>query len=350
MATIKAVTFNTYTKPSGYVLADLPKPAIERPEDVLIKVHAASINPVDVKRAFGILRIFDPEKFPARIGYDLAGVIEAVGEGVEEFKIGDEVYVRLAEEERGAFQEYVVASANTVALKPTNLTFEEAASLPLATLTTLQGLLAVKGGLQGKTVFVTGGLSGTGAAACQLAKNVFGAAKVITTVSTAKVGLVDKLLGEGVVDEIIDYKTTAPGKVIPRGSVDVVYDTVAEAMSYLHLVKRGGWVISIICLPSGQNLKGLFPNIPGWFCSFLDMAFKISQYRASRYGVNYDSIVLVPKKEELLDLKRWAEEGKVRPVVGQIVPFSDFEQVKKAFTDIYNGHGVTGKTVIKIVE
>ncbi|KAK9367207.1 chaperonin 10-like protein [Lipomyces kononenkoae] len=348
--TIKAVTFNNYTKPSGYVLADLPKPTIEGPDDVLIKVHAASINPADVKRAYGVLRIFDPDKFPARIGCDLAGVIEAVGEGVEEFKIGDEIFVRLAEAERGAFQEYVVASAKTIALKPTNLTFEEAASLPGAALTTLQALLTVKGGLQGKTVFVTGGLSGTGSAACQLAKNVFGAGKVITTVSTAKVGLVAKYLGEGVVDEIIDYKTSDPRKTIPKGSLDMVYDTVAEALSFLPLVKRGGWIVSIICLPSGPNLRGLFPNIPGWFGKFLDIAFNIAQYRAKLYGVNYDSIVLVPKKEELFDLKRWCEEGKLRPVVGKVVSFSDFEEVKKACTEIYDAKGVTGKTVIKIVE
>ncbi|KAK9324813.1 chaperonin 10-like protein [Lipomyces orientalis] len=350
MATIKAVTFNKYTKPNGFVLADLPKPTIERPEDVLIKVYAASINPVDVKRAFGILRIFDPEKFPARIGYDLAGVIESVGDDADGLNVGDEVYVRLAEDERGAFQEYVVASSKTVALKPKNLTFEEAASLPLAALTTLQGLLAVEGGLQDKTVFVTSGLSGTGSAACQLAKNVFGASKVITTVSTSKVSEVPALLGEGVVDDVIDYKTTNPGQVIPKGSLDVVYDTVAEAFNYLHLMKPGGWIVSIICLPSGQNLKGLFPNIPAWFCSFLDMSFKISKYRASRYNVNYDSVVLVPRKEQLLDLKQWAEEGKLKPIVGKVVPFSDFEGVKKAFTEIYEARGVTGKTVIKIVE
>ncbi|KAK9494403.1 chaperonin 10-like protein [Lipomyces doorenjongii] len=350
MSTIKAVTFNKYTKPDGFVLADLPKPTIERPEDVLIKVYAASINPVDVKRGNGTLRIFDPEKFPARIGYDLAGVIESVGDDVREFKIGDEIFVRLAEDERGAFQEYVVASSKTVALKPKNMTFEEAASLPLATLTSLQGLLAVKGGLQDKTVFVTGGLSGTGSAACQLAKNVFGAAKVITTVSTSKVARVSELVGEGVVDEVIDYKTTAAGKVIPKGSLDVVYDTVGEALSYLHLMKPGGWIISIINLPSGQNLKGLFPSIPAWFCSMLDMAFKISQYRASRYRVNYDSVVLVPTKEQLLDLKQWAEEGKLKAVVGKVVPLSDFEGVKKAFTEIYEAKGLTGKTVIKIIE
>ncbi|KAK9375660.1 chaperonin 10-like protein [Lipomyces chichibuensis] len=350
MSTIKAVTFNKYTKPDGFVLADLPMPTIERPGDVLIKVYAASINPIDVKRAVGILRIFNPEKFPARIGYDLAGVIESVGADVAEFKIGDEVFVRLAEDERGAFQEYVVASSKTVALKPTNLTFEEAASLPLASLTSLQGLLAVKGGLKDKTVFVTAGLSGTGSAACQLAKNVFGAAKVITTVSTSKVARIPELLGEGVVDEVIDYKTTAAGKVIPKGSLDVIYDTVGEALSYLHLMKPGGWIISIITLPSGQNLKALFPSIPSWFSLMLDGIFKINHYRASRYRVNYDSVVLVPTKEQLLDLKQWAEEGKLKPVVGKVVKFSDFEGVKKAFTEIYGAKGLTGKTVIKIIE
>ncbi|KAI8240026.1 2-methylene-furan-3-one reductase [Colletotrichum sp. SAR 10_96] len=196
-----AITALNYTDPSGYQLSTIPQPVISDPTDVLFRVHAASINPVDVKKAAGIFKLAVKESFPYQIGYDCAGVVTQVGKDVKGIKVGDEVFSRLPEASRGAWSEYAKCPERYVALKPKNLSFEDAASLPLAGMTALQTLSRYQGSLAGKTVFVPAGLSGTGAYACQLAKKVFNAGKVITTVSTSKVDQVPKLLEEGTVDQ-----------------------------------------------------------------------------------------------------------------------------------------------------
>ncbi|KAI8195844.1 2-methylene-furan-3-one reductase [Colletotrichum sp. SAR 10_65] len=182
-------------------LSTILQPVISDPTDVLFRVHAASINPVDVKKAAGIFKLAVKESFPYQIGYDCAGVVTQVGKDVKGIKVGDEVFSRLPEANRGAWSEYAKCPEHYVALKPKNLSFEDAASLPLAGMTALQTLSRYQGSLAGKTVFAPAGLSGTGAYACQLAKKVFNAGKVITTVSTSKVDQVPKLLGEGTVDQ-----------------------------------------------------------------------------------------------------------------------------------------------------
>jgi NADPH:quinone reductase-like Zn-dependent oxidoreductase len=96
-----SINIPAYSKPSGYQLSELPKPEIQDPKDVLIKVHAASINPIDVKKADGILKFVKKDAFPYKIGYDCAGTVAEIGAGVTRFKVGDAVYVRLPEASRG---------------------------------------------------------------------------------------------------------------------------------------------------------------------------------------------------------------------------------------------------------
>ncbi|KAI3574474.1 chaperonin 10-like protein [Fusarium oxysporum f. sp. albedinis] len=196
-----SITAPAYTSPSGYELSTIPRPTITEDNDVLIKVYAASINPVDVKKAAGVFKMAVKEEFPYKIGYDASGVVVEVGKGVKGLKVGDEVYTRLPEVGRGAWSEFAKCPDRYVSLKPKVLSFADAASLPLAGVTALQVLGQYRGSLEGKTVLIPGGLSGTGAIACQLAKNVFHAGKVITTVSTSKIPKVPELLGEGTVDQ-----------------------------------------------------------------------------------------------------------------------------------------------------
>ncbi|KAK9478079.1 chaperonin 10-like protein [Lipomyces japonicus] len=348
MATIKSIRFPKYTKPSGFVLIDVPKPAITNQNEILIKVHAASINPVDVKLAAGFLRIIGSPEFPAALGYDVSGVVEAIGDDVKDFKIGDAVYSRVPQAYLGTFQEYVVTNEETTSLKPSNISFEEAAAVPLVTLTALQALERAPESIKGKTVYVNGGLSGTGSAAIQLAKNVFGASKVISTVSTVKVDQLPKVLGEGLVDEIIDYKKQYPPKVLPDRSIDFVFDTVAEAFPLLHAVKEGGYIATIALPPSGDAIASAMGLKLNWLLQkIINGVFNVYNYRASRWGVNYGSIILESRKGELRRITQWIEEGKFKPVVGKIVPIDDFEQVKNAFSQVYDAKGLTGKTVIK---
>lgn len=152
----------------------VPRPTIEKPDELIIKVQGASVNPVDVKKANGVLKmalkdeyeycyshigifLINCYRFPYIIGYDVAGVVAEVGSGVQTLKVGDEVYARLPEIHRGSWAEYAKSTEEFIALKPTNLTFNEAASLPLAAVTALQAFNQYSGSLEGKTVFIPAG-------------------------------------------------------------------------------------------------------------------------------------------------------------------------------------------------
>ncbi|KAK4039540.1 alcohol dehydrogenase [Parachaetomium inaequale] len=357
-AEMLSVTAPTYTDPSRYELSMVPRPTVTEKTDVLIRVHAASVNPVDVKKAAGVFKLAVKEVFPYQIGYDAAGVVTDVGEAVKDLSVGDEVYTRLPEVSRGAWSEYVKCSERYVALKPKNLSFSDAASLPLAGVTALQVLRKYKGSLEGKTVFIPAGLSGTGAIACQLAKNVFHAGKVITTVSTSKIPKIPELLGEGVVDQVIDYTKHDPSDVIPRGSVDFLFDTTGQAMQFLSLmVPRTSSIVSISTTPSATTLQASSvmqrpdnPRIPLFGRIFLDATDALRRLRAWRWGVTYMYWFLESNKEDLETLAGYVEEGNLIPVVGARVDMRDINKVREACELTYRGKGGLGKTVFEITQ
>ncbi|CAI7668865.1 unnamed protein product [Penicillium bialowiezense] len=238
------------------------------------------------------------------------------------------------------------------------MSFEEAASLPLAAMTALQALRKYPGDLAGKTVFVPAGLSGTGLFACQLAKNVFHAGKVITTVSTSKIPQVKELLGENTVDEIIDYTKSDPGKVIQAGSVDFLFDTVGSSMEFLNLMKpQSGCIISVATMPSGTQLQDSSmmdlphkPTIPFAFKTALNLMDCVRKLRARRYGVEYSYMFLASTGQDLDELRTYVEEGRLRTVVGTTAQFSDLKAVQDACQIVYSGKGGLGKVVLKIAQ
>jgi NADPH:quinone reductase-like Zn-dependent oxidoreductase len=156
------------------------------------------------------------------MGYDMAGVVAAVGTGVTAFEVGDEVYARLGDNYRGSIAEYALALDGLTVKKPKSLSFSQAASIPLASQTALQALdrgeLGLPGGLKGKTVFIPAGLSGTGSFAVQLAKNCFGAGKVITTLSTGKISKIKELLGDSAPDQVVGRSTQPQARILENGS------------------------------------------------------------------------------------------------------------------------------------
>ncbi|OAQ68690.1 alcohol dehydrogenase [Pochonia chlamydosporia 170] len=354
MATMQSVGITGFSDPSGYKLLSLPKPEVSDPKDVVVQVHAASINPIDVKKAAGAMKMVLKDKFPYQIGYDCAGIVQAVGQDVTRVKVGDEVYIRLPESHRGAWSQFAKCPESYVALKPASLSFDAAASLPLAAMTAFQALNKYKGSLVGKTVFVPAGLSGTGSYACQLAKNVFGAGKVITTVSTSKVPKVPELLGDGVVDEIIDYTKTNPADTIPPKSVDFMLDTTGQSMEFLsRMVPETSLIISISTTPSGKQMQDAAvvksansAKIPFVASTILNTLDSVRKWRAKRWSVNYEYMFLDPSGADLDVLRRHVDEGKLRPVVGLTVKLEDIEAVKKAAMTSYQGKGGVGKTVI----
>ncbi|KAL2404122.1 hypothetical protein ABEF95_000605 [Exophiala dermatitidis] len=349
-----------HTTPDQYELGEVPSLAVESSSDILIKVHAASINPIDVKKASGATKWVLKDSFPYKIGYDCAGTVLDVGSRVTRFKTGDEVFVRLPECHRGAWSELARTTEEFVALKPQSLSWADAASIPLASMTALQALRGYEGDLNGKTVFVPAGLGGTGVFACQLAKNVFGASKVITTVSTAKVPKVKELLGDGVVDEIIDYKTQDPKSVIPSQSVDFIFDTTGSAMTYLSLVRPQGAIVTVSTLTSGDVLQNSsvmrrspdkrdMAIVPFPIRIGLNVMDQIRAARASRYGVKYSSIFLEPNAIDLDLIRQWVEEGRLKTVVGTKTYFKDISAVREACQVVFDGRGGVGKSVIMFV-
>ncbi|MCJ1253287.1 hypothetical protein MMC24_001098 [Lignoscripta atroalba] len=353
--TMRALTIPSYTTPANYNISQLPVPSISNPAQVLIKVHAACINPVDVKKAAGMMKYFETVTFPMVIGLDFSGTVVQVGDDVTDFKAGDEIYGSQKVKDMGAVCEYVVASTeNRGALcqKPPSLSHIQAASLPVVGFTALDCFDAaeasIPGGLKGKTVFIPAGLSGTGSIALQLAKNVFGAAKVITTVSTAKVARVPELLGENTVDQIIDYTKADVMKEIQKGSVDFLYDTMGECMAFLSLMKQKGVIRSIASIPSGSQMASQMPDIPSFIVYTLNLVSSFYKWRAGRWSVDYAFFAPNPEKSHLERLSRWAEEGKIRTVVGRTVKLSDLQSVREGCQEVNSGKGGIGKFVIEI--
>ncbi|KAJ5217605.1 Polyketide synthase enoylreductase [Penicillium citrinum] len=352
-----SINIPKHTTPDQYELGEVPSLVVERPTDILIKVQAASINPIDVKKAAGATKAVLKDSFPYKIGYDCAGIVVETGSQVTRFKSGDEVFVRLPECHRGSMSEYARSTEEFVAMRPKSLSMAEAASIPLACMTALQALRGYEGSLEGKTVFIPAGLGGTGLFACQLAKNIFKAGKVITTVSTAKVPKVKELLGEGVVDEIIDYRKSDPKNVIPPKSVDFIFDTTGNAMDYLSLVREKGAIITVSILTSGDVLQNSSvmrrsPDkqdkaiVPFPIRIALNIMDRIRVMRASRYGVKYASIFLEPNAVDLDSIRGWVEDGKLKTVVGTKVEFRDIQAIRDACQVVFDGKGGVGKSVV----
>ncbi|XP_059449537.1 2-methylene-furan-3-one reductase-like [Corylus avellana] len=278
-----------------------------REDQVLIKVVAASLNPVDSKRMRGFLKATDTP-FPIVPGYDVAGVVVKVGSQVNNFKVGDEVYGDIIEKaldqpkQFGSLAEYTAVEEKLLALKPKNLTFVEAASLPLAIQTAYQGLEKT-GFSAGKSILVLGGAGGVGTLVIQLAKHVFGASKVAATASTGKLELL-KSLGA---DLAIDY-TKENFEDLPE-KFDVVYDAVGQSDRAVKAVKEGGQALKIV------------PETP-----------------------TTPIFVLTSNGSSLEKLKPYLESGKVKPLVDPKGHFP-FPKTVEAFSYL-DTNRATGKVIV----
>lgn len=355
-AEMLSLTALRYTTPSNFTLSRLPIPTLSSPTDVLIKIHATSINPGEIRRAKGQLKVFETVTFPHQLGLDLSGTVVSIGDAVTAFKPGDQVFGLLADTPGGAAAEYVCVSTTTIAHLPANVDSTAAAAVPVVGLSVLQAFdyaeRTIPGGLRGKTVFVGAGLSGTGSVAVQLAKNVFGAARVITTVSTGKVPRVPELLGDGTVDQVIDYVTQDVLKEVEKGSVDFFFDTMRQAVRYVSLVKpETGLVGSISTFPSGVQIAVQFPATPRVLRKVLDVMDWYYRWRTRRWGVGYVFFLMDPKLsgERLARLAGWMGDGSLKPVVGRTADLEDLETVIAGYEEVQSGKGGVGKFVIKMV-
>eukprot|EP00271_Cylindrocystis_brebissonii_P006145 TRINITY_DN1874_c0_g3_i1.p1 TRINITY_DN1874_c0_g3~~TRINITY_DN1874_c0_g3_i1.p1 ORF type:complete len:424 (+),score=59.79 TRINITY_DN1874_c0_g3_i1:115-1386(+) len=305
--TMKGWSYDEHGPPSVLKFGELPVPAIKE-NQVLVKVAAAALNPVDFKRRYGNFKASD-SPFPTTPGYDVAGVVVKAGSQVASLKVGDEVYGDVSEEaiaapkQFGSLAQYVAVEENLVSLKPANLSFLEAASLPLALLTAYQGFEKVDF-KEGETVFIVAGAGGVGTLALQLAKKVFKASLVATSASAQKADFV-KSLGA---DVVVDYKTQDYTELPER--YDFVFDMAGEGAKSVNILKEGG-----------RHAAITGPTPPPSF----------------RY-------VLKPSAAGLEKLRPFLESGEIHPVLDPKGTFP-FSQLKEAFEYLETGRA-TGKIVI----
>jgi len=293
-----------------------------------------------------------PPRFPYKIGYDAAGTVAAIGPSVTTLQVGDEIYSRIPSDYKGSAAEYALSQEYAVAKKPASLSFTQAASIPLAGLTALQAMRIadsqLEGGLEGKTVFVPAGLSGTGSIAVQLAKNVFGAGKVITTLSTGKIAKAKELLADDGTLQIVDYTKEDVVKAVGRGQVDYMFDTMGQTLKVLPILKSGGVIVSIGTVPSGDQMAKGMPGMPYIFRVMLNLVDWYYRWQAGRSGVKYSYMFMSPDAKGLNDFATWIQQGKIKPVVGRTAKFSDIDAVRKGCQEVYDGKGGIGKFVIEI--
>lgn len=241
---MKAMIIDRYGK-VPMRMAEVPTPEINEYE-VLAEIHAASINPIDFKIRDGKVKMLLKYEMPLILGNDFAGVITKVGSKVTRFKVGDEIYARPRKNKIGTFAEYIAIHEDDIALKPKNLSFEEAASIPLVGLTSYQALHDIMQLQKGQKILIHAGSGGVGTFAIQLAK-IMGAI-VTTTASEAGANLVTSLGA----DEIINYKTEKFEDILKN--YDAVFDTIGGATleKSFNIIKRGGNIVSVSGMPNAR--------------------------------------------------------------------------------------------------
>lgn len=332
---MKAFILERYGKKGGVRESELPEPEL-REDEVLVQIHAAGVNLLDVKIRNGEFKLVLPYRLPVILGHDVAGVVTRVGSRVRQFKVGDEIYARAADHHIGTFAQFIALNENDVAPKPSNLTMEEAASLPLVGLTAWQALVERAGLRKGQKVFIQAGSGGVGTIAIQLAKHI--GATVASTTSNANLDLV-KNLGA---DVVIDYRKDDFEKVLQNYDV-VLHSQDATALeNSLRVLRPSGMLVSISGPPDPTFAKGI--RAP-WFVRLIVrlLSAKVRK-EAIRRDLKYTFLFMRANGQQLRELTRLVENGAIRPVIDKV--FS-FEQTNQALAYVETGRA-KGKVVVKI--
>jgi len=310
---MKAVIIETYGGKEQLKLRDVPNP-VASGNEVLIEMHATSINPIDWKIRYGGLKEVMPFIFPLILGWDAAGVVIKVGENVSSFKTGDRVFARPNTTANGTYAEYITVAEDLVVKIPENIRFEEAASVPLAGETAWQCLVDIGKIKSGDHVLIHAGAGGVGSLAIQIAKS-FGA--YVTTTGSIKNEALLKSLGA---DKVINYEKVEFEKELKN--YDLVFDTLGNDIQEksFEVLRKGGTLVSIVQTPSNEKAK--------------------------KYGVNAVFHMLKPSGQDLEKLANLMAKGKLKAVIGKIFEFNEVGlQNAHALSE---SHHAKGKIIIKI--
>lgn len=310
---MKAIVIDQYGGKEELKERELDRPTIGENE-VLLEVHATSINPLDWKLREGYLKDMLSFEFPIILGWDAAGVVAETGENVTDFQVGDRVFVRPELTREGTYAEFIATESHLLAKMPDSMTFEEGAAMPLVGLTAWECLVEVAGIKEGDKVLIHAGAGGVGTHAIQIAKSY--GAYVAATASEKNEGLL-KSLGA---DQVIDYKSQAFEEVVR--DFDIVLDPLGgdiQSKSF-SVLKKGGTLVSIAEPPSEEE--------------------------AEKFGVKAAYVFLQPEGEKLKKLAKLYEEGNLKPVIDETYEFSA-QGLKDAHTASETSHA-QGKIVIKV--
>lgn len=332
---MKAFVVDKYQKKGALRLAEMPEPEL-RDNDVLVEIHAAGVNLIDSKLRDGEFKLIVPYRPPFILGHDVAGIIVRVGSKVRRFKPGDEVYARPRDGRIGTFAESIAIDEADVALKPKNLSMEEAASIPLVGLTAWQVLVETAGLKKGQKVFIQAGSGGVGTFAIQLAKHL--GATVATTASAANA---DLLKGLGA-DIVIDYKKDDFEKILQGYDVVLNSQEAKTLEKSLNVLKPGGKLISISGPPdpafaSKQGLNMVLKLI-------LRLLSRGIRGKARRAGVGYQFLFMWAQGDQLGKITSLIESGTIRPVMDRTFPF---EKTNEALAYVETGRA-KGKVVVNV--
>ena len=316
---------------------EVTKPIIEA-NQILIKTYSSSFNPYDYKIVRGDFKAMGKLSFPIGIGRDVSGIVEEVGKSVRKFKVGDKVYSRPNESFVGTMAEYVVTNDEDTALMPSNLNFDESASIPLVGLTSYQALVDIAKLSKGESILIHAGSGGIGTFAIQLAKHL--GAKVTTTTSTKNISFV-KSLGA---DKVIDYTSQ---NYLDEGAVfDVVYDTLGgnHTLDSFKVLKSGGRVVSIAGTVDSITAEQFGLN------KFIRMILSFQARKvikaAAKMNAMYRFLFMSPNGDQLEKLAKLYESGSIKPLIDKVY---NFDESIQALEYLAKGRA-KGKVIVKIRE
>jgi NADPH:quinone reductase-like Zn-dependent oxidoreductase len=332
---MKAFILDRYDKKQALRLGDMPEP-VPGPDDVVVEVEAAGLNPLDSKIRNGDFKPILPYKPPLVLGHDLAGTVVEIGAKVRRFKLGDAVYARPRDGRIGAFAERIAVKEADLAPKPANLSMTEAASIPLVGLTAWQALVEHAQIRPGQKVLIHAGSGGVGTFAIQLAKHL--GAMVATTASAANTVMV-KALGA---DIVIDYRSHKFEEEL--SGYDVVLNSLDAGTleKSLKVLKPGGKLISVSGPPDPAFARAQGLN------AVLRLVLRLMsagiRRKAKRAGVDYSFLFMRADGDQLGRITKLIEDGTIRPVVDRTFPF---EKLNDAFAYIDSGRA-KGKVVVTL--
>ncbi|MDO9002559.1 MAG: NADP-dependent oxidoreductase [Aquabacterium sp.] len=332
---MKAFILKRYGKKSTLAKEEIPTPVL-RDDEVLVEVHAAAVNLLDSKLKAGEFKLILPYEMPLVLGHDVAGVVVKLGLLAKQFKLGDQVYARTDDFRIGTFAEFVAVKQSSLALKPKNLSMEEAASIPLVGLTAWQALVETAKLKRGQKVFIQAGSGGVGTFAIQLAKHL--GATVATTTSTANIDLV-KRLGA---DVVVDYKTQDLEAVLRDQDVVLNSQDGKTLDKSLRVLKGGGKLISISGPPDPAFGQAI--GAPGFVRLVMRLLSSSVRRKARKLGVGFSFLFMKASGSQLREITQLIEACAIHPVIDKVFPF---ESTNEAMAYVESGRA-KGKVVIKV--